>query len=730
MTQMTHWMERVAAQAGFERVGQLDFSSCASVSDVWGKTSAVCEVTTDTLAAAVGSFFDMEVADLDAAQPTATGLLPGGMARRLGLFPLVDADRYLRVATSDPTDSMAVQEVSFVSGRTPEFLVAPPEAITQAIEAAYSPEIAAASLLSRVEGLLGDEGEIEIDDGSEDAPESHAEVDMAGGPVVRLTNIVLHEAIRQRASDIHIQPTAGQGIVRYRVDGVLRTGLQMPLPVLERMISRIKIIGDLDITDRRRPQDGRARIVVERSKYDLRISTVPTRKAEKAVVRILSTQGWASLADTRIVEDDLEKIRGGLSHRHGIFVVTGPTGSGKTTTLYGALKSVATEDINIMTVEDPVEYELPGLTQIQVDDKQGMTFPSALRAILRQDPDVVFVGEIRDGETAGVAAQASLTGHLVLATLHTNDAVGSIRRFIDLGLDAGTLGETMRGVLAQRLVRGVCPHCAEAVSGSLTSHEDALVGRFGRSPVVRAMGCDRCAGQGYVGRLPVTEFMSITPDLVRMVLDGASPFELQQQAVHDGMRPLIESALDRMEAGETTLEEVVRVIGHADGPRTASDADTPGAESGEDSPKAAAGSVETARPDPEEDPEEETAHVLVVDDDRTNCVIVRGLLEAQGHRVSEASDGNEALARLTRGERFSLIVLDLDMPMLGGREVLAAIRSSLATHALPVIVMTGSSNPDSEIEMMEQGADDYVRKPIEPRRFLARVGAALRRARA
>ena len=547
---------------------------------------------------------------------------------------------------------------------------------------------------------------------------------------MRLTNIVLHEAIRQRASDIHIQPTAGQGIVRYRVDGVLRTGLQMPLPVLERMISRIKIIGDLDITDRRRPQDGRARIVVERSKYDLRISTVPTRKAEKAVVRILSTQGWASLADTRIVEDHLEKIRGGLSHRHGIFVVTGPTGSGKTTTLYGALKSVATEDINIMTVEDPVEYELPGLTQIQVDDKQGMTFASALRAILRQDPDVVFVGEIRDGETAEVAAQASLTGHLVLATLHTNDAVGSIRRFIDLGLDAGTLGETLRGALAQRLVRGVCPHCAEAVSGSLTSHEDALVGRFGRSPVVRAMGCDRCAGQGYVGRLPVTEFISITPDLVRMVLDGASPFELQQQAIRDGMRPLIESALDRMAAGETTLEEVVRVIGSADGPRTASDADTPGAESGEDSPEAAAGSVETARPDPAEDPDEETAHVLVVDDDRTNCVIVRGVLEAQGHRVSEASDGNEALARLTRGERFSLIVLDLDMPMLGGREVLAAIRSSLATHALPVIVMTGSSDPDSEIEMMEQVADDYVRKPIEPRRFLARVGAALRRARA
>jgi type IV pilus assembly protein PilB len=721
---MSHWMARVAAHAGFERVDQIDCSESASVSDVWAKTSAACGVTTDELAAAVGSFFRMEVADLEAAQPTATVLLPGSMARRFGLFPLVDANRYIEVATADPTASLAAQEVGFASGRIPEFRVAPPEAIARAIEGAYSPEIAAASLLSRVEDLCDGSGEIEIEIEPEEEPESLTEVDTSGGPMVRLTNIVLHEAVRQRASDIHIQPTAGQGVVRYRIDGVLRTGMQMPLPVLGRMISRIKILGDLDITDRLRPQDGGARIVVDGSKYDLRISTVPTRKAEKAVVRILSTQGWGTLADTGIAANDLEKIRGALSNRDGIFVVTGPTGSGKTTTLYGALQEVATEDVNIMTVEDPVEYELPGLTQIQVEHKQGVTFASALRAILRQDPDIVFVGEIRDGETAEVAAQASLTGHLVLATLHTNDAVGSIRRFIDLGLDPGTLGETLRGALAQRLVRRVCPHCAETVSGSRTPHEEALFARFGRSPVVRATGCDRCAEQGYIGRLPVTEFMSVTPELVRMVLDGAPPFELEQQAVRDGMRTLLESALDRMKAGETTLEEVERVIGSSELPVTAS-----GKKSGSGAVvplehEAAACSVETADPDLEEEP----PHILLVDDDGTNRVIARGILEARGYRVSEASDGSEALARLARGEHFSLMILDLDMPMLGGREVLSAVRRSLVTAGLPVLVLTGTPDPDSEVELMEQGADDYVRKPIEPRHFLARVGAALRRA--
>ncbi|NNL30393.1 MAG: Flp pilus assembly complex ATPase component TadA, partial [Gemmatimonadetes bacterium] len=479
------------------------------------------------------------------------------------------------------------------------------------------------------------------------------------------------------------------------------------------------------------------------------VSTVPTRNAEKAVIRVLDTQGAGTLVETGIVDSEIQRIRAALSNRDGIVVVTGPTGSGKTTTLYGALREIATPDVNIMTVEDPVEYELPGLTQIQVEHKQGMTFASALRAILRQDPDIIFVGEIRDGETADIAAQASLTGHLVLATLHTNDAVGSIRRFIDLGLDAGTIGETLRGALAQRLVRRVCEGCAEEVGNELTPTEQALVERYGRRPKVRAKGCDRCLGSGYLGRLPVTEFMVPTPDLVRLIMDDAPPFELQRQATADGMTTLAGSALSRMETGQTTIEEVDRVIGLGDGGQGTGPADTDDLETAELPPpperRASVVNTDAAIADAAAIVEQgtsgngaiagaegngtETPHVLLVDDDGTTRSIARGILEKKlGYEVTESPDGSDAILRLARGESYSLMLLDLDMPRLGGRDVLKSVRQSLATAALPVVVLTGTPDPDSEIELMEMGADDYLRKPIDPPRLQTRVKAALRRA--
>ena len=292
--------------------------------------------------------------------------------------------------------------------------------------------------------------------------------DAASGPLVNLTNVILKEAVESGASDIHLQPMAHGGVIRYRIDGVLRNSGNMPLSVLTRVVSRIKIMAKLDIADRLRPQDGRAKVGFGDRQVDLRISTVPTRSAEKMVIRILDSEEAKGLEEVGIQEPELSHFRHLLTHREGIVVVTGPTGSGKTTSLYAALQHIHDENINIMTVEDPVEYELPGLTQIQVETKQGVTFAAALRAILRQDPDVVFVGEIRDLETAQIAAQASLTGHLVLSTLHTNDAAGTVGRFVDMGLDRPTLAETLRGALAQRLVRRICPLCSEPVDGDLT----------------------------------------------------------------------------------------------------------------------------------------------------------------------------------------------------------------------------------------------------------------------
>lgn len=770
---MNDWLVRTARKAGLKGAENLELPPGLSLAEAWDRVCKACGVEQRELARAVASAFSMKVADIPNAQPTAAKLLSGSVARKLGVFPVRDEDRALVVATANPIDSEAEQEVAFVSGRVARFVVAPPIEITEAIESAYSAEVAAESLLARVAQQFDAMGDVQIDDGS-DEPETVSEAETAAGPIVKLTNIILHEAVARGASDIHIQPLLGNGVVRFRTDGVLQNGMQMPLPVLTRVVSRIKIMAELDITDRLRPQDGRARIVVAGKKYDLRVSTVPTRQVEKAVIRVLDTQGAGTLVETGIVDREIARIRGALTNRAGIVVVTGPTGSGKTTTLYGALREIATEDVNIMTVEDPVEYELAGLTQIQVQQKQGVTFASALRAILRQDPDVIFVGEIRDAATAEIAAQASLTGHLVLATLHTNDAVGSVRRFIDLGLDPGTVGETLRGALAQRLMRSVCTHCAEVVEGPLQPSEEALVDRYGRRPVVRAVGCARCRHQGYVGRIPVTEFMVPSPEFVRLMLQGAPPYELHQQAIADGMTTLLESALERMSAGETTLEEVDRVIGGADpasealrgrdggAVHEASGNGTPGnGTSGNGAHPTENGSVRRRTADATNgavhgsnaenraavsstpgvvDPamrtevaggkgiDERAPHILLVDDDGTTRKIARALLEKKlGYRVSESHDGSDAILRFARGEVFDLMVLDLDMPVLGGREVLGSVRGSMATAGMPIVVLTGTPDPDSEIELMELGADDYLRKPIDPPRLQSRVKAALRR---
>lgn len=748
-------MVQAARRAGIDGADAFDLPNNTSVRDAWRLTAEGLEIHQPDLAEAVATVYSMSVANLEAAIPAAAKLLPASVARKYGVFPLLDADRYLLVATADPFDPDADQEIGFASGRSTRYQLAPPEEIDSWIEASYEPEKAVESMLSQIDSQFSRVTDVAL--AVDDEPETVSEEEVGAGPIVRLTNIILHEAVERGASDVHVQPLGGQGVVRFRMDGVLHNGMQIPLPVMARVVSRIKIMARLDITDRLRPQDGRAKVHVNGKKYDLRVSTVPTRQSEKAVIRVLDTQGAGTLSDTGIVDEELVRIRKALSHRDGVVVVTGPTGSGKTTTMYGALQEIATDDVNIMTVEDPVEYELPRLTQIQVETKQGMTFASALRAILRQDPDVIFVGEIRDHETAEVAAQASLTGHLVLATLHTNDAIGAIRRFIDLGLDAATIAETLRGALAQRLVRRLCDHCATPVDGTFTDAEGLLQEQYGRAQVRRAVGCDECMGSGYSGRLPITEFMTPTPELVALMIGGASPQKLQKQAEADGMVTLLEAALQRVDAGQTTLEEVERVVGAGDERRSvaassrravsveaerveagtrvlagvgASDSigsGTGSASNGAEVEPVRSSGVGSSVPAPFE--EDEQPHVLLVDDDGTTRSIARAVIEKRlGYRVSESVDGAEVLLRFAKGEHFDMMVLDLDMPVLGGREVLRSVRQSIVTASMPVVVLTGTPDPDSEVELIEMGADDYLRKPIDPARLQTRMKAALRRA--
>jgi type II secretory ATPase GspE/PulE/Tfp pilus assembly ATPase PilB-like protein/ActR/RegA family two-component response regulator len=687
-----HWLVTVAPQLGVPAEALHDLAADASALDAWSVAAAAAGRTEEDLAHSVAAHFRLALADLSAAEPRALKLVPEALARRYHVFPLRETDRHLVVATSDPTNLELEQMIGFASGRGVVLEIAPPAAVARAIEEHYSPDRMLENLLQAV-----DDDEVErVKVVDERVAGPVAAGDAQAAPVVKLANLILRAAVEAGASDIHIEPGRRGGLVRLRVDGVMREYMPLPMPALNRVVSRIKILGGLDIADRLRPQDGRARIRVEGRLFDLRISTVPTRDAEKAVLRILDPESSRGLDDLELPQSELRRIRRLIGFRDGIVLVTGPTGSGKTTTLYAALRELATGEVNIMTVEDPVEYELGRITQIQVEQKRGVTFASALRAILRQDPDVILVGEIRDLETAEIAVQAALTGHLVLATLHANDAAGAVTRLLDLGLDRTVVADALRGALAQRLARRVCQACAAPVGDTaLSEDETELAARYGVRPEVRAVGCPRCLGTGYRGRIVVLEVATVTEGVRALIARAAPTGEIHRAVIAGGMRPMRDVAVERASAGITTLAEIDRTLGDA-------------------------GEAVTERGD--------APHVLLLDDDGVVRSLARSLLEKHGCRVSEATDGAAGMARLSGPERFDLLVLDLAMPRLGGREVLGRVRADVATAALPVIVLTGSDDQDLEVALMEEGADDYIRKPVDPARFVARVKGALRRA--
>ncbi len=758
-----NWLIEAARRAGLADSGKvaLDLRE-ASMAEAWAQVARAFGISQQELAGHVAALFGLPVADFENAEMRAARLVPERFARRHDVFPLREEGSHLVVAVCDPTNLDTEHSLAFASGLAPVFAVASPEAIREALKRYAEPRVSSSSsrfmetLLSGVENPQLDDVLDEVRVLVSEQPEEEDIREIDDAPVIKLANIILLEAVQRRASDIHVGPGPGGGAVRFRIDGVLQDYMQMPIPALNRVVSRIKIMGNLDITDRLRPQDGRARIMVGEQAYDLRISTVPTRESENAVVCILDPRGSKRFTDLEFPTPELATFRQLLSHRSGIVIVTGPTGSGKTTTLYAGIRELATGDVNIMTVEDPVEYELPGITQIQIETERDVTFANALRAILRQDPDVIFVGEIRDLETAQVAVQASTTGHLVLTTLHTNNALGIISRLSDLGLDLFTIESVIRGALAQRLVRKLCIHCAEDVTASsVTPEEDHLARRYGTPAVKRAVGCEMCLQTGYRGRIPVAEVFTMDYQLADMIARGASPVELERVALRNGMRSMLQVALERVKAGETTLQEVARVLGQtndeiapavsaapeaADATEIARESEAPVLRDPRDGPAPRKPNRKRARPAPEPEPEVEPEpepalrapagppHVLIVDDDPTTRRFVRMLLEHNDFQVSEAKNGTAALDLLKNdAEAYSLILLDLNMPKLGGGEVLSVLRSASHTAGLPVVILT-AANGTSEAAMLNRGADDFVPKPIDPDRLVARIRANLRRA--
>ena len=614
-----HWLTRAAARAGLQGADDITLPADVTPADAWEIIARALGVQQTELTRRVAPQFGMEAADLEAADPMARIALPEHIARRFKVLPLRADDRGLVVASSDPTTDLE-QALGFATGRRVQMRLAPPSAIEEAFLTSYEEERTFDGLLEKVDEELAEAVRV-VDD---DEPEKVHAHDVESAPIVKLANLILRDAAEQGASDIHIEPGQKVGTVRYRIDGVMRKHMQLPLPALARVVSRIKVLGRLDIANRVVPQDGRTRVRIEQRTYDLRISTVPTRDAEKLVIRILRPESAKRLDQLSYPLREMERLRQLLGTRDGILVVTGPTGSGKTTTLYAALTEVATDEVNVTTVEDPVEYELPGITQIQVEPRRGVTFASALRAILRQDPDVIFVGEIRDSETAQIAVQAAMTGHLVLATLHTNDAMSVVARLTDLGLDLPSIAATLRGVVAQRLVRRVCAECVQPVrADALTAEEERLADYFGLTPTVRAIGCRKCANTGYRGRIPIAEAAVITAALAEQIAVGLSAGALQRAAVAAGMRTLRASCLERVRTGETTLQEVERVLGERTDDML----------------------LQARAP-----------RVLVVDDDAEWRASARLLFEGTGYAIREETSMPGARARVRAGEGFELVV--------------------------------------------------------------------------
>jgi type IV pilus assembly protein PilB len=554
-----HWLVRIAERAGFSNMERPDVALGARAVDVWSVVARAYGLPDERLAGLVAEYFHLRLADLGEASSNAALVVSESTIRRLHVFPLFESDRHLIVATCDPTDMEAERTLGFSTGRQVVFAVAPPSAIRDAIDARFPPEPTPDTLAD----LEGSEDAVRVVE--ELGPETITEDDAVATPVIELTNVIIRDAITAGAEEIHLEPGTRLGSVRFRVDGVLRKHMDVPLPVLGRVISRVKEISRLDVTDHRRPQEGKARVRVKGHGYDLHINTTPVDGSERCVVHVREPAATRTLDDLDIPPPELDRLRGLLGRRDGLVLVAGPEGSGKTTTAYAALRELADESVRIVTLEDPVEYDVEGMAQTFVAPARGMPFATALQTALRQDSDVLFVGEIRDPDVAVATAQAVVKGRLVLATLRADDAVDSLRRLAELGVPPTAIAPILSGVVAQRLLRRVCTSCAEPVRGHLTPDERRLTDRHGIEPVVRAVGCSACRFRGYRGRIPAVEVLLGGPR-VRQALEQQAEWDVVKRiGTQGGMRTLHDVGLEWVERGRTTLVEVERILGPGDG---------------------------------------------------------------------------------------------------------------------------------------------------------------------
>ncbi|HVL90559.1 MAG TPA: ATPase, T2SS/T4P/T4SS family [Actinomycetota bacterium] len=685
-----------------------------------------------------------------AVDPDLLQLIPRRTADRLGVVPVDRTEAGILIAMADPTDVVALDDVRVTArAGTIRAAVATQSAVRDAIDRFYSLDSATTDVVNR----LGEAADVEVVVAT--APEEPVEDLASSGqaaPIVRLANAILADGVRARATDVHIEPQQSEVTVRYRIDGLLREVMTLPKTVHAALVSRLKIMATMDIAERRRPQDGRARVVVSGSDVSLRVSTIPTMRGEKVVLRLLRQgEETVSLEETGMTLDQLALVRDALSQPQGFVLFTGPTGSGKTTSMYATLLEKKSPEVNIVTLEDPIEYQIRGISQMQIDDKTGLSFARGLRSVLRQDPNVIMVGEIRDVETAHISLQAAMTGHLVFSTVHTNDAASAVTRLVDMGVESFLVAQALSLIVAQRLVRVICPHCKQEAPPS-----EAALKRLGLAPdtlagvtLYRGAGCETCGFTGFLGRTGIFEVLPIRRQMREQINAQAAEGVLSAGARAAGVRSLLEAGLEKVRAGITTLDEVqreVQIERQPDRPRCPScrnevdpafvvcpycQLNLGPASCGSCGREVAAdwnicpycrAELDPAAPAAANPHTPGRARVLFVDDDPSLIQLAHAMFD-DDFEVLDASSGEDAIRRAAV-ERPDLILLDLHMPGIGGLEVAKRLRGSAATSMIPLIMLTGDDS--GEIEGLRAGVDDYIVKPFDEDRLRARIERALR----
>jgi type IV pilus assembly protein PilB len=611
-------------------------------------------------------------------------LVPERLARKHLIVPLSVDNGTLSYVTHRVFNADADQDLAFASGRRTVSLLAPRSQVLAVVDRCYPKARELDLLAARIR--------------SESHVVENTDLNTSGVPtdsaVVDLCNHLIARAVDVGASDVHVECGAEGVTVRYRICGVLEPVLALPAAVSQPIRNRFKVMSRADIAIRHRPQDGAFRLKVNERPIDVRFSTLPTLDGEKLVMRVIDSHSpLQSLDRLGYDEETVTRLKRSLSRPDGLVLVTGPTGSGKTTALYSALAHLRTGRTNIVSVEDPVERTVAGVTQIPVKATAGNSFPVVLRALLRQDPNVIMVGEVRDAEVAQIVGQAAYTGHLVLTSMHTVDAATAITRLMNLGLEPFKVAESLTAVLAQRLLRSLCPHCRRE-HNEFESRRLGTENGLPRVPASAGPGCDACKQTGYIGRVPIAELLTPSEELRAAIAQGATAHDIRVAMRTSGCPTMREVAMRLVAAGTTSLEEVNRVLS-ADGEANRQAART-------------------------------KSRVLVTDDEPITRMLVKLLLEKDNYEVLEAGNGQQAVEIALR-ERPDLLLIDLNMPEMDGYAAIGRLRRELTLATMPIMVLTAEEGPGVERRVLELGADDYILKPFEPTVLLSRVQAVFRR---